>query len=111
VATCQLKPSFHTIHTADFLRHSPLPHLTPNACICLVPHLSPPSILPPASHPSQVYDTPRGHVTRDYREGLGQLADLAFRLLDTSGLEPAAHPATLQVRVSLAAQIAAAQHI
>jgi hypothetical protein len=47
---------------------------------------------------SQVFDTPGGHVTRDYREGLGQLADLAFRLLDTSGLEPAAHPATLQVR-------------
>jgi predicted GTPase len=47
-----------------------------------------------------VYDTPGGHVTRDYREGLGQLADLSFRLLDTSGLEPAAHPATLQVRGS-----------
>jgi hypothetical protein len=49
----------------------------------------------------QVFDTPGGHVTRDYREGLGQLADLSFRLLDTSGLEPDAHPASLQVRYSL----------
>lgn len=45
----------------------------------------------------QVFDTPGGHVTRDYREGLGQLADLSFRLLDTSGLEPTAHPTSLQV--------------
>uniref|UniRef100_A0A383WHR0 GTPase Der n=1 Tax=Tetradesmus obliquus TaxID=3088 RepID=A0A383WHR0_TETOB len=47
-----------------------------------------------------VFDTPGGHVTRDYREGLGQLADLSFRLLDTSGLEPTAHPTSLQGRAA-----------
>ena len=48
----------------------------------------------------QVFDTPGGHVTRDYREGLAQLGDLRFRVIDTSGLEPAAGPTTLQVRSS-----------
>lgn len=48
----------------------------------------------------QVFDTPAGHVTRDYREGLAQLGDLQFRVIDTSGLEPAAAAAahTLQVQ-------------
>ena len=46
----------------------------------------------------QVFDTPAGHVTRDYREGLAQLGDLQFRVIDTSGLEPAAAAHTLQVR-------------
>lgn len=44
-----------------------------------------------------MYDTPQGHVTRDYREGLGQLGDLRFRVIDTSGLEPSAAAHTLQV--------------
>jgi predicted GTPase len=37
-----------------------------------------------------VADTPApgGHTTRDWREGLGKLADLRFRVVDTSGLEP-----------------------
>jgi hypothetical protein len=46
-----------------------------------------------------VHDTPGSHVTRDYREGLGQLGDLRFRVVDTSGLEPAAPAASLQVCV------------
>ena len=35
-----------------------------------------------------VYNTPDSHVTRDHREGLAQLADLQFRVLDSAGLEP-----------------------
>ena len=45
----------------------------------------------------QVFDTPGSHVTRDYREGLGQLGDLRFRVIDTSGLEPFSPSHTLQV--------------
>jgi hypothetical protein len=45
----------------------------------------------------QVFDTPSDHVTRDYREGLAQLGDLRFRVVDTSGLEPAAAAHSLQV--------------
>lgn len=41
-------------------------------------------------YPSQVYDTPGSHVTRDYKEGVAQLGDLRFRVIDTSGLEPGA---------------------
>ena len=33
----------------------------------------------------QVHNTPKGHVTRDYREGRGSLADLQFTAIDTSG--------------------------
>ncbi|KAF8067139.1 der [Scenedesmus sp. PABB004] len=47
-----------------------------------------------------VFDTPGGHVTRDYREGLGGLADLSFRVVDTSGLEPGAPAPTLQGRAA-----------
>lgn len=37
-------------------------------------------------HPhAQVHNTPEGHVTRDYREGRGSLADLQFLAVDTSG--------------------------
>jgi hypothetical protein len=54
----------------------------------------------------QVFDTPEDHVTRDYREGLAQLGDLQFKVVDTSGLEPAAAPRTLQVRY----HISKAQH-
>jgi hypothetical protein len=53
------------------------------------------------AHTPQVCDTPGGHVTRDYREGLGQLGDLRFRVIDTSGLEPAAAPGSLQARSAL----------
>ena len=44
-----------------------------------------------------VFDTPGSHVTRDYREGTGQLGDLQFRVIDTSGLEPYLPTSTLQV--------------
>ena len=37
---------------------------------------------------AQVHNTPDGHVTRDYREGLGTLADLQFTAIDTSGAVP-----------------------
>ena len=30
-------------------------------------------------------DTPGDHVTRDYREGPGTLADIKFTAIDTSG--------------------------
>jgi hypothetical protein len=53
----------------------------------------------------QVYNTPRGHVTRDYRESLGSLGDLQFRVVDTSGLEPSRPQHSLQGR---AAQLTAA---
>lgn len=33
-----------------------------------------------------VYNTPHGHVTRDYREGRAELAGLVFRAIDTSGI-------------------------
>jgi len=38
-----------------------------------------------------VADTPApgGHTTRDWREGLGRLGGMEFRVVDTSGLEPA----------------------
>jgi len=47
-----------------------------------------------------VFDTPGSHVTRDYREGLGQLGDLIFRAIDTSGLEPYLPNDTLQGRAT-----------
>lgn len=47
-----------------------------------------------------MFDTPSDHVTRDYREGLAQLGDLRFRVIDTSGLEPAATPGSLQGRAA-----------
>lgn len=34
---------------------------------------------------AQVHNTPDGHVTRDYRKGVGKLADLQFLAIDTSG--------------------------
>ena len=33
----------------------------------------------------QVHNTPEGHVTRDYKEGLARLSDLQFKVVDTSG--------------------------
>ena len=34
----------------------------------------------------QVHNTPEGHVTRDYKEGLARLGDLRFKVVDTSGV-------------------------
>ena len=51
---------------------------------------------PPHTH-LQVYDTPGTHVTRDYKEGIGKLGDLRFRVVDTSGLEPDRPHQTIQV--------------
>jgi GTP-binding protein len=48
----------------------------------------------------KVHDTPRGHVTRDYREAPARLGDLSFTAVDTSGLEPAAAPGALQARAA-----------
>ena len=73
----------------------------------------------------QVHDTPEGHVTRDYKEGLARLSDLRFKVVDTSGmavsntayrrsnqckttqnvnvvagLEPNAQPGTIQARTA-----------
>ncbi|KAA6417474.1 MAG: GTPase Der-like, partial [Trebouxia sp. A1-2] len=45
-----------------------------------------------------VHNTPEGHVTRDYKEGLARLSDLRFKVADTSGLEPSAAPGTIQAR-------------
>ncbi|KIY92949.1 GTP-binding protein [Monoraphidium neglectum] len=45
-----------------------------------------------------VYDTPGSHVTRDYKEAVGQLGDLRFRVVDTSGLEPELPAQSLQAR-------------
>ncbi|MEW5303362.1 MAG: hypothetical protein WDW36_006063 [Sanguina aurantia] len=47
-----------------------------------------------------VYDTPDSHVTRDYKEGLGRLGDLVFKVLDTSGLEPQRPQHTIQYRAT-----------
>lgn len=33
----------------------------------------------------QVANTPDGHVTRDFQEGCATLADLRFKVIDTSG--------------------------
>ena len=51
----------------------------------------------PSPHAHQVYDTPGTHVTRDYKEGIGKLGDLRFRVVDTSGLEPDRPHQTIQV--------------
>lgn len=48
----------------------------------------------------QVHNTPEGHVTRDYKEGVARLADLDFRCIDTSGLEPFMAATTLQARAT-----------
>lgn len=47
-----------------------------------------------------VHDTPSSHVTRDYKEGLAQLAGLRFRIIDTSGLEPAMSSESVQGRAT-----------
>ncbi|KAL4438212.1 hypothetical protein ABPG77_010573 [Micractinium sp. CCAP 211/92] len=47
-----------------------------------------------------VHDTPGGHVTRDYQEGVARLADLRFKVIDTSGLEPFLPGDTIQARAT-----------
>ncbi|KAK9817190.1 hypothetical protein WJX72_010848 [[Myrmecia] bisecta] len=47
-----------------------------------------------------VQNTPEGHVTRDYREGLASLGDLHFKVLDTSGLEPFSEASSIQARAT-----------
>ena len=47
-----------------------------------------------------VYDTPSSHVTRDYKEGIGKLGDLRFKVIDTSGLEPSAPQRSIQGRAT-----------
>lgn len=47
-----------------------------------------------------VYDTPTGHVTRDYQEAPAQLGDLRFKAVDTSGLEPFLPSGTIQARAT-----------
>lgn len=49
----------------------------------------------------QVYDTPTTHTTRDFKEGVGKLGDLRFRVVDTSGLEPDRPHQTIQVNSSV----------
>ncbi|EFN56363.1 hypothetical protein CHLNCDRAFT_144853 [Chlorella variabilis] len=48
-----------------------------------------------------VHDTPGGHVTRDYQEGVARLADLRFRVIDTSGLEPFLPGDSIQARATV----------
>lgn len=36
-------------------------------------------------HDMQVANTPEDHVTRDYQEGTASLADMQFKVIDTSG--------------------------
>ncbi|KAL4448459.1 hypothetical protein ABPG75_005678 [Micractinium tetrahymenae] len=47
-----------------------------------------------------VHDTPGGHVTRDYQEGVARLADLKFKVIDTSGLEPFLPGDSIQARAT-----------
>mmetsp|Transcript_2748 Transcript_2748/g.9301 ORF Transcript_2748/g.9301 Transcript_2748/m.9301 type:complete len:556 (+) Transcript_2748:2-1669(+) len=45
-----------------------------------------------------VYNTPDSHVTRDHREGVGQLGDLKFIAVDNAGLECNAAKGSIQER-------------
>eukprot|EP00210_Caulerpa_lentillifera_P000496 g479.t1 len=49
---------------------------------------------------SMVKNTPESHVTRDYRCGIAKLGDLRFTVVDTSGLEPAMTPESIQKRAT-----------
>lgn len=60
----------------------------------------------------QVYDTPGGHVTRDYREGIAQLSDLRFKLFDTAGMEADSEGGSLLGRaMALSAKLLARSHL
>lgn len=48
-----------------------------------------------------VYNTPDGHVTRDYQEARAKIGDLRFMAVDTSGLEPFLPSETIQSRASV----------
>ncbi|XP_057844830.2 uncharacterized protein LOC131054353 isoform X1 [Cryptomeria japonica] len=48
-----------------------------------------------------VYNTPDGHVTRDFREGVAKLGDLRFSVLDSAGLEMAATSGSVLARTSI----------
>lgn len=47
-----------------------------------------------------VYDSPDGHVTRDYKEAVASLSDLRFIAVDTSGLEPFMSHESIQGRAT-----------
>jgi tRNA U34 5-carboxymethylaminomethyl modifying GTPase MnmE/TrmE len=47
-----------------------------------------------------VHDTPSSHVTRDYKEGIGSISDLKFKIIDTSGLEPVMQNDSVQGRAT-----------
>lgn len=47
-----------------------------------------------------MWNTPHSHVTRDYKEGVAALGDLAFKVVDTSGLEPFAPSGCIQHRAT-----------
>lgn len=48
-----------------------------------------------------MYNTPTGHVTRDYQEAGAKVGDLRFMAVDTSGLEPFLASGTIQSRASV----------
>lgn len=54
-------------------------------------------VSPTACPPPQVYNTPSSHVTRDWQERTGQLGDLNFKVMDTSGMEPSLEQDSIQV--------------
>ena len=59
---------------------------------------------------SQVHDTPEGHVTRDYKEGVARLSDLRFKAVDTSGKHVLEHqPLVCSASHAVAAQQAWSQ--
>ncbi|GAQ78236.1 GTP-binding protein of EngA family [Klebsormidium nitens] len=59
-----------------------------------------------------VYDTPGGHVTRDYREGVAQLSDLRFKLFDTAGMEADSEGGSLLGRaMALTAKLLTRSHL
>ena len=39
-----------------------------------------------------VYDTPSSHVTRDYKEGIGKLGDLRFKVRERAASPPSSKP-------------------
>lgn len=61
---------------------------------------------------TQVYNTPGGHVTRDYREGVAQLSDLRFKLFDTAGMETSVQSGSLLERArGLTAKLLSRSHL
>ncbi|KAH9330948.1 hypothetical protein KI387_003056, partial [Taxus chinensis] len=59
-----------------------------------------------------VYNTPDGHVTRDFREGVAKLGDLRFNVLDSAGLEMAATSGSVLARTArLTANVLGKSHM